>query len=438
MKKPSKRIQIIVLSILSVLIVALGVGIALSVLSYEDPIEQPPEVAPLGNYDYSKRPFFASSEPTIYKGDIYCVDPYQWLRRVPISDYSCNMLTHEKEDFPPFYFVCTDESHNHTSKDPTKTCLGYKVGGFLIDAYESAGESPIIYRMRFFGFEPSAKDISGEIIRIDTGNMTDETIVSTSDSIEGMMTYDQWVFFMTVNAQGVYSINVISKKGGDLTTLEVGKHGWTLMYADDNYVYYQDSAGNIYRATLDLKNPEFIFYAETISAMDPEHVGTFIYGDYLYYEADYETVPYAIGLDTINFAKHTIRRVPLDNLQAESQVVAENVLDNYVFGVGNNVLYYQPCVMGESAGKDYYFNWSGGQVLGVNLDTLEQVEMVNDCGLDIAGKDSYASGNALFVSAFPIDDRYHQDRNGSMGELTLLYDTRTGALCPVSVNMMFG
>ena len=71
MKKFSKSTRIIVLSILFILILSLGIGIALSLLSYEDPIDQAPEIAPLGNYDYSKRPFLSNADPKVYKGDIY-------------------------------------------------------------------------------------------------------------------------------------------------------------------------------------------------------------------------------------------------------------------------------------------------------------------------------------------------------------------------------
>ena len=214
------------------------------------------------------------------------------------------------------------------------------------------------------------------------------------------------------------------------------------MWANDEYVYYHDIAGNIYRATFDLQNPEFIYYAESISAMDPEHVGTFIYGEYLYYETDYETVPYPMSIDgtmVINFAKHSIRRVPLDNLYGESELVAENVLDNYVFGVGNNVLYYQPCVMAEEVeepGKEYYFNFTGGQLLGVDLDTLEPAKIINDVGLDI---DGYATGNVLFLRAFPTDGRYNKrDRYDGWGSIRCVLDTTTGALYPFSVNIYYG
>ena len=435
MKQTSQRTKIITLSILSTFVLAFGVGIALSMQSYEDPIDQQAKVLPLGNYDYSKRPFIADWQPTIYKGDIYWKDPYQTLRRIPLSELSCDMRTLGDEDmyFPQTYSVCTDNSHDHNSEDDPVGCFDYGVGSFLIDAYESNGGSPIIYRTRILDADIEAKDEYGQIIRYDTGNLTGETLVSVSDLIGDMMTYDQWVFFVTNDAEGIYSINVVSKQGGEVKSLKKDKYGCSLLHADDHYVYYQDNAGNIYRATLDLQNSEFVYYAETISAMQPDRIGTFIHGDYLYFEADYETVPYSVGLDTINFAKHSIRRVSLNNLNGASELVAENVLDNYVFGVGNNVLYYQPCIMAEDeeTSKKYYFNWTGGQLLGVNLDTLEQVEMVNDVALNISGKLSYAIGNALFVTALPTDGRYNADRNSGWGMYRFLLDTRTGALYPI-------
>ena len=443
MKTLSKRTKLILTLISLVLIVSLGVGIALSMLTYEDPIDQTEEILPLGDYDYSKRPFIASNEPTVYKGDIYWRDPYHWLRRISISDLSCDIRDSQYAKTKDMYFpkssaICSDESHNHgTREKPGGDCPDYKVGSFLIDAYESAGGSPIIYRTQHFGFDISLEDAYGEIVRYDTGNMKTETIVSTSDLIDDVMTYDQWMFFTTVNAEGIFSLNVISKKGGKITTLEVGKHGWYLMWANDDHVYYQDTAGNIYRATLDLQNPEFFFYAETISARDPERIGTFIHDDYLYFESDYEIVPFYIGNTVINFAKHTIRRVTLDNVYGESELVAENVLDNFVFGVGNNVLYYQPCIMGETTDNRYDFNWTGGQLLGVNLDTLEPAEMVNDVGLNMNGQTTYAKGSALIVHAFPTDGRYYRDADTDWGMLAFFLDTTTGALYPLSVNMFY-
>ena len=441
MKKLSKSTTVIILSILSVLILAIGVGIALSMLSYKDPIDQQAEIQPLGNYDYSKRPFFASGDPTIYKGDLYLRDDHLRLSRISLNELTCDVRTAQTWELPKDYPICTDSSHDHDGKEDPEGCLDNKVDTFLIDAHESAGGSPIIYRTRLDGFADSDEDIiesdgKSEIIRYDTANMTAKAVVSIDDGITDVMTYDQWVFFMSCTADGVYSINVASKKDGKLKTLEVGKHGWTLMWANDDHVYYQDTAGNIYRATLDLKNPEFIFYAETISAMDPDRIGTFIHGNYLYYEADYEIVPYYIGLDAIQFAKHTIRRVPLNNLYGESELVAENVLDNCVFGVGNNVLYYQPCSIVEGKygpGHPFYFDWTGGLLMGVNLDTLEQVDMINDIGLDLTDPHgNYAMGNVLMVSPFPIDSRYNNlDRYSGWGSYHFLYNPTTGALYPI-------
>ena len=448
MKNLSKRAKLILTLISLVLILSLGVVIALSMQTYEDPIDQQVEIMPLGNYDYSKRPFIASYEPTIYKGNIYWMDPNRWLKQIPISELSCDLRTHGEDDmyFPDTYSICPDDSHPHgLQEEPEGECLDYKIGSFLVDAYESAGGSPIIYRTRFLNTGISPNEGVTQIIRYDTGNMKGETLAAVSDEITGVMSYDQWVFFMTRTSDGVYSINIVSKKGGDVTSLEVGKHGWTLMYADDNYVYYQDTAGNIYRATLDLQNPEFIFYAESISAMNSEYIGTFIYKGYLYYEADYVTAPFYIAPEypecPINFAKHSIRRVPLDNLYGESELVAENILDHHVFVGDNNVLYYQPCILADKVkepGKEYYWNWTGGQLLGVNLDTLEPAEIVNDIGLHIDGKTSYASGSALFVTALPTDGRYNADRHSGWGILKLFLDPSTGALYPFSVNMIMG
>lgn len=441
MKKLSKQTKIIGISILSTLVLFLCVGIALSMQKYEDPIVQVQEDAPLGNYDYSKRPFFAKEDPIIYKGDIYLRDTHLRLSRIPLSELSCDVRTEIEWKFPDNYPICTDSSHDHDGNEDPEGCLDNKIDAFVIDAYESNGGSPIVYHTHYGGFLEDDEEIDafGDIVRYDTASMKADTIVSiVGQWIYDVMTYDNQVFFITCTAEGVYSANVVSKKGGDITTLELGKHGWTLMWATDDHMYYQDNAGNIYRATLDLKNPEFVFYAETISAMAPDRIGTFIHGNYLYYEADYEIVPYLITTETINFAKHSIYRVPLNNLYGESELVVENVLDNCVFGVGNNVLYYQPCVMGERVSKEYYFNWTGGQLLGVNLDTLEPVEMINDIGLDLTAPDlCYTVGNALIVTAMPIDDRYHCNRYAGWGMRRLLYDTTTGALYPLCTLSFF-
>ena len=440
MKKLSNRTKTIIISIMSVLLLSLGVGIALSMLDYEDPIDQTEETLPLGDYDYSKRPFIATYDFAIYKGELYCRDPYQWLKRISISELSCDIRDPKYAKatdtfFPKYISICPDETHNHgTREKPDGDCPDYKVGSFLIDAYESNGGSPIIYHTKHFGFDVSLEDAYGEIVRYDTGNMKNETIVSTPDAIDGVMTYDQWIFFTTVNAEGVFFLNSIPKKGGDVTTLELGKHGWTLIYANESHVYYQDSANNVYRATIDLQNSEFIFYAETISIKSPNHNGIFIYNDYLYFESDYEM----ISAYNFNYAKHTIRRVPLDNLCGESELVAENVLDYCVFGVGNNILYYQPCIMAERVDEQYSINWTGGQLLGVNLDTLEQVKMVNDIGLNMNGEMTYALGNALIVQGFPIDGRYHRDSlSGEWGMVDFFLDTTTGALYPINVHMFY-
>ena len=73
--------------------------------------------------------------------------------------------------------------------------------------------------------------------------------------------------------------------------------------------------------------------------------------------------------------------------------------------------------------------------MGVNLDTLEQVEMINDIGLDLTAPDwCYAAGNALIVTPFPTDGRYHLDRLREWGRYRFVYDTTTGALYTISSN----
>ena len=243
-----------------------------------------------------------------------------------------------------------------------------------------------------------------------------------------MMTYDQSVFFVTMTAKKVYELSVVSKKGGAVTTITAGKGKLTLLGVYIDRVIFRDKDGAVYQAGLDLQNCKMIFQAPEMYSMSPEFQGLFIHGKYLYYPTDYEAVPYPIsddGTQVLQLMKHTVRRISLDNPVGAGELVAENVLDHYMFGITDNVFYYSPCIAGKP-NRGYYHNFTGGILKGVNVETLETVEIKEDTGLEFISPNAFACGDGIISVSFPMREGYNIKYND--GDSICLYDIKTGAL----------
>ena len=448
MKKTLNKPIIGIIVIVIVLVVILAIVLLPKLFRYEEPdlpgLSQESEQSrsPFGMYDYSKRAFLTNSTDAvfIYKGDAYYLNGLMELMRVPLSGLSADLRTEKKKMLPESYTICQDQTHNHNTmslnSEECPDAIGDIMGKFLIDAYESAGDFPIIY---YYGSNNADafedlwdQSATYEIYRYDTGKASRECLVSLNNPPTQLMTYDQTVFFITQTASNQFTLNQISKSGGTVTTAKSGEGALTLLGVYQDQIIFRDGDATIYQAGFDLQNIQEIYQVEedlSYSMAADGYNSVFVHDGYLYFSADYEAVPFELNPSQwMNLLRHTIRRLALKDPKGEGEIVAENVLDFCVYGIVDDVLYFSPCVGGE-INEGYYYNFTGGLLKGVNVKTLEPVEMNEDCGLYFGSTDAPMCSNALIGTAFPVRKGYHIKSNE--GYYKCLYDIQTGALYPL-------
>lgn len=448
MKKALNKRVIGIIVTAFALILTLIILLSLKLCHYEEPDLSELDVnaeqvrSSYGMYDYSKRAFLTNSSwsVSIYKGDAYYLNEWIELMRIPLDGLSCDLRTETKKVLPESYTICQDQTHNHNSfalnSQECPDWIGSINGEFLIDAYESAGDFPIIY---YYGSKNADsfeelwdQSATYEIYRYDTGKAERQCLVSLNNPPTQLMTYDQTVLFVTQTASNQFKLNQISKSGGKVTTADVGEGELTLLGVYQDQILLRDGDATIYQADFDLQNIQEIYQVKedlSQSMSADGYSSVFVYGEYLYFNADYEAVPYQLSpTQSMNLLKHTIRRVELDDPRGEGELVADNVLDFCVYGIVDDVLYYSPCVGGEK-NEGYYYNFTGGLLKGVNLKTLESAAINEDCGLYFGSTDTPMCSNALISTVFPVRKGYNIKSNEGM--YVCLYDIKTGALYPL-------
>lgn len=449
MKKISTRYLIPLVACAALLIGTLIITLSLSKCHYEEPdlseygvgsddqTEQPR--SPYGMFDFSKRAFLSDKAPYIYKNDVYFGGN---LTRASLLDMTCDLRTATDPIPPSRTSVCPNTAHDHDSASAEcPAYLGY--GLMLIDAYESAGDFPIIYFTNDQYYDPKPgtelKWVSAySIFRYDTGKLERQRLISVSDRITHMMTYDKWIFFITVTEAGDCSLSRINKDGKEAATLALGGDTFHMMDVYDDHIILRDSDATIYRLDFDLTACEALYQVEEDLQMAYGYFeSVFIHDGYLYFCADFATVDYPISAhQSIPHIVHTVRRLPMDSLEGEGEVVAENIYEDAMYGISDNVFYYSPCEPGESL-QGYSYNFSGGKLKGVDLDTLEPIGMTEDLGFAFVPGVS-VHGDGIISEIVPLRDlnniiseqkMLEYETDGLQGRrFTCIYDIRTGAL----------
>ncbi len=451
-KRTTKLILAVTAAIL--LITTLAVTLTLTMCDYEEPDlseygnqlgntnGQIEEVnSPYGMFDYSKRPFFTDAyyAGMPYKNDIYYMNMFMELTKVSLGDIGCDLKTDTEIVLPESTSVCPVVAHQHGTFSLSLDCPGWVNGGsFLLDAYESAGDFSIFY---YVGVYREATNPAGDwgpyetydLYRYDSGENVRELLYASPDPIGHAMSYDQSVYFVTQTAANEYSVNRIAKSGGEVTTISVGNDGASFLGVYDEQIIFRDGDATIYKADFDLKNCEEIYQVEedlSLSMNVNGFASVFVHDGYLYFCADYEAIPFELTpTQSMNLFKHSIRRLPLNDLDQEGEIVAPNVLDDSMFGIVDDVFYYAPCEPGETLDR-YYWNWNEGQLKGVDLNTLEEVYFNEDCGLVFASTCTVMCGDGILDTVFRLDDRYNIPYEQT-GGIRCIYDIKTGALCPL-------
>lgn len=408
--------------------------------------------SPYGMYDYSKSAYFSIlNENTIYKGDVYYLDNSGLIRYVPLNslDYDLRYEGALNPSIPENFSICPDNSHDHDRaiKSECPAYIGYNP--FVLDAYESGGDYPIIYystdRYGEYNEEGMWERVEGyHIFRYDSGKVERELILTLKDWVRAMVAYGERLFILTTDADNDYTLHSVTKDGKQHRSTIVGEGQLKLIDVYGERVIVRDGDGTIYSLSFDLQSCEEIYQIEddlTLSGIEDFFKGAFIYDDYLYYVSDFEvTEYYPYKDDPINNPEvsysllgHSLRRLPMGDLTGEGELVAQNIYDGSMFGIVDNVFYYVPCEPGEKA-DDCHLNFTGGLLKGVDLETLQPIEMKEDIGLFITNSDCQMSGNAIIGGFFEIKDILPYDFQPDElvpRDFYYLYDYKTGAIYPL-------
>lgn len=377
------------------------------------------------------------------------MDALSQLMSISLIDLQNNRKDHVREEEDEYIGqtaknLCPSSDHGHgTFTMKCYDCPAWICGTmmFLLDAYESAGSYPIIYYAGWTdpagqgSFEGNAWDRPStySIYRYDSGNNTRKVLAETEYYPIQMMSYGENLYVVTQSALNEFQVNLIDKENKTLTELTIGDGQINLLFADDEYIYLNDYAGNVYRAALDLQSHEPIHTVEVLvfNLNDYSH-GIFIEGGYLYYRADYASDLFPINeLQSIEPKHYNVYRLPMSDFDRSPELVAENVFENGEMGVAGGKLYYTPMKYGESdEGPDNYFNFTSGMLRSVDLTTLETADVVNDCGFMFDGRrlGKQIGENFVITTVRPYQDKgYDYTMNDGYRYVTL-YDFTTGDL----------
>lgn len=367
---------------------------------------------------------------TLYRDCFYYCSDWCYIQYIQMSDANTDLRTLSKEGttatYPPIHSVCGDPLCQHN----TTSCIA-GTGGidseFLIDEVESAGQNPIIYCF-------SGKQIN----RIDTGAGTRKSLVSGDEPIRQMATYKDSVYFVTQSSDDSYKINMVKKSGGTATCLEFGKVYLNLIGGNQRGLYLNDEKGNVYHVDYELTSSKIIYTAgesyPMIVGSEVAEFGMFVDENYLYFYADYETQTFPWGTkNTIDFIKHSIRRIHLDDLSQGAELVVDDVFEKAVYGIYNGVLYYGPYRVSTdltNTNDPTYisqFSHSNGTIRGVNLSTLESGDLVSDCGMNFEVGPYIITDKYIIGTIHPYKAGLGID-SASSGMMILMYDFRSGAI----------
>lgn len=369
-----------------------------------------------------------------YKNNFYYCNIYCYIEYIQLDEENTDfrMLESLKENvkYPKLRSICTDPicEHKH-SYDNCIADTSQISSEFVIDEVESAGGNPVFY---YFAYDDSTNSDS-EIYRIDSAAGTKERLAAVKDPINKMAIFKDGIYFITQSSDDSYKINMIKKTGGDVVTLSAGEGRLRMLGGNQTALYLNDKKGDVYAVDYEMKSAEVVYSITEFYPSSDGYLGAFINGDYLYFFADFEMQTFPWDGDTIDFVKHSIRRIRLDTFEGEGEIVADDVFEDAVYGIYQGILYYGPYApktdldyKNDPAYVDYYTH-SNGTIRCVDLNTLEKQDVVSDCGLNIEYK-IFAITDKYIVS---IVHPYRSDFGLSpytSGSMIFLYVFESGAL----------
>lgn len=415
--------------------------------------------SPYGNYDYSLKPYI-DDQLQYYQDKVFYVNA-MFLTYMSLNELSSD-IDLSKDDVSlqnvslarPSHYTCPEgaEHGDHHSFGVTWSCP-IKLGAcpiFLIDCYESAGSYPILY----FTFSYRYGDEIGKdadelsepfcLYRYDSETNIRKKLIELPGAVDQMMAYGDKIYLSlgVAEVRAAHCLAVYDKNTKELKTLKVGRGRLSFISADDNYIYFCDCRdGSFYRATHGLENAEKLYTVDAsyeLTDASSRTLGMMVHDGYLYYRDDFKVQKMKLVSYTgeegdqpyADIIYYDIRRLPLDSLTGDGELVAKDVLRSCQFGISGDYFYYTPIDFGVTISTGYY-NMSNGRFCKVDLNTLECTDIIEkDSGLYFdGGMYAYVNGRCVIATirplAYPWTSRW--SLNDAM-DYFVLYDLKTGAL----------
>lgn len=406
------------------------------------------------NKDYSLKPYLSGRHMHFYQNKIFFLDGGCFLAYVTVDEMTPDMDVSKgitEKVIGDYHFTCPyDDEHFHMGFGGTLSCP-IKIGNystFLLDGYESNGSYPVFY---FTYTHPNAipddSDVGNAtepfyLYRYDSSTNVREQLIELPGRVLHTMAYGDKIYMSIILSSRKSKVMVYDKKTKETNELAVGTGRIEFLHANDTSVYFGSSVdGPLYKADDKLTSAEQVFKpkeAYDVSGGKMELFGMFVYDNMLYYRSDYRyaKMPVDENAEVIQYYEHpyyNYRRLPLDSLSGEGELVAKDVLGDAEFGVADNAFYFTPLDCGSKKDKKGYYNFSNGRLCKVNLDTLEYTDVLTDSGLLFyATGFGYTNGKFIVGTIRPLSEPWvtSWDKNKAAA-LYALYDLETGSMYPV-------
>lgn len=379
------------------------------------------QTCPYADYDYSMKPYFAKAASaghytTVYQNYAFGVNLAAMLSYVDLSDLKREMRSYKRsqEEYDHNGFlgqthikVCNEEHENPYD------CPAYLYGSylFILDAYESAGSYPVFYITR--QRNGSNTGAPYYLYRYSLLNNTREELFKLKGEPSGMMIYGDYIYVSELYGTGDYTIEVINKKTKTATSASIGKKRIEPIHADGDKVYfYEWLTGTLYVSDRELTEYKPIFTPPELFTVrvTERDIGMFINGGYIYFRDNYEERPVPMPrtepVQYITPFVYNIRRVPLDNPEAESEIVARDVFEECDHGIYGNYFYFTPFDPQEQKNAYCYYNFNNGRLCRTDLTTLKTEDLISDSGLFFEGEnDVYICDRYIICNMRPATEK---------------------------------
>ncbi len=398
------------------------------------------ELCIYGNYDYSLKPYFDSDSKhytTVYQNYAFGCNSQSMLSYIDLSNLEREMRSYKRseEEYEHNGFlgqthvkVCNEE---HSDSDNCPADLRGSCR-FLLDAYESAGSYPVFYITQ----QKKGSNSESEpyyLYKYSLSSNVREELCELKGQPSQLMSYGDYIYVSENYGTGGWIIEAINKKTKKATFVSIDEKRIEPIYAEEDKVYfYEWLTGTLHVSDNELTEYKSVFtppelYTVMVSERD---IGMFINGGYIYFRDDYEerSVPVS-GTEPQQYITpfvYNIKRVPLDNPDAESELVAKDVFECCDHGISGNYFYFTPFDFKEKDNAYCYYNFNNGRLCRTDLTTLKTEDFIADSGLFFEGVDySYLCNRYIICNIRPTTEKGLFITLGDACCYRMLYDFET-------------